>query len=142
MDPQEVADLTDELQHAVTRIYRRVRAEPPIRQLPHTQRSVLNHLVRNGPETLRRLSDRERVSPPAMTQTVNALEAAGLVARGADPSDGRKVLVTATDAGHELMSESQRVKRAWLYKRLAALSDEELRALDAARKIFDAMADS
>jgi DNA-binding MarR family transcriptional regulator len=142
MDARSVADLADELQRAVARISRRVRAELPSHQLPNTQRSVLNHLVKHGPETVRALSDRERVSPPAMTQTVNALQAAGLVTRSPDPGDGRKVLVTATDAARSLNSETQRVKHAWLHDRLAGLSDAELQALDVARRVFDAMADS
>ncbi|MGA5507046.1 MarR family winged helix-turn-helix transcriptional regulator [Streptomyces umbrinus] len=142
MDSREIADLTDELQRAVTRIYRRVLTELPSHQLPNTQRSVLNHLLKHGPETARVLSDRERVSPPAMTQTINTLQAAGLVTRSPDPSDGRKVLVSATDAAHELNSTSQRVKHAWLHERLSELSDDELQALDIARRVFDTMADS
>ncbi|MFJ6699435.1 MarR family winged helix-turn-helix transcriptional regulator [Streptomyces sp. NPDC091272] len=142
MDSCEVADLTDELQRAVTRIYRRVQAELPHRQLPNTQRYVLRHLIKDGPATARALSDRERISQPAMTQTINALQAAGLVTRSPDPSDGRKLLVSATDAAHELNSTSQRVKHAWLHERLSELSDDELQALDIARRVFDTMADS
>ncbi len=90
------ADLATDLQGAVARIYRRVKAEMSDDQLGQTQSTVLSYVTKHGPQTLRALSERERVTPPAMNQTVNALQAAGLVTRGPDPTDGRKVLVAAT----------------------------------------------
>ncbi|MFS8204193.1 MarR family winged helix-turn-helix transcriptional regulator [Streptomyces sp. CWNU-52B] len=135
-------DLAMELQGAVARIYRRVRSELPDQQLGGTQLSVLAHLVRQGPQTLRTLSDRESVSPPAMNQTVNALQSAGLVVRRPDPSDGRKVLVTATGRGTELVDERRRAKHDWLDARLEQLSEAERSVLAEAARIFHHIAES
>jgi DNA-binding MarR family transcriptional regulator len=139
---QATTDLATELQRAVARIYRRVRSEMPASQLGGTQLSVLTYLVKHGPQTLRALSDRERVTPPAMNQTVNALQAVDLVVRRPDPGDGRKVLVTATERGAELVAEGRRVKHAWLNTRLEQLTDAERRSLIEAARLFNEMADS
>jgi hypothetical protein len=56
----------------VSRLYRRLRAERAGDQISDSQLSVLALLVREGPRTLRELSDREHVTPPSMNQTVNA----------------------------------------------------------------------
>src|SRR5680860_898613 len=55
-----------------------------------TAGSTLGLLLRSGPLRLTALAEREAVSQPAMT---------GLVGRGADPSDGRAVLVELTAQG-------------------------------------------
>jgi DNA-binding MarR family transcriptional regulator len=139
---QTTADLATDLQGAVARIYRRVRSEVPGKELGETPRSVLAHLVKQGPQTLRALSERERVSPPAMTQTVNLLETAGLVTREPDPSDGRKVLVAATTLGAELTAEVRRAKRLWLSVRLDQLPDADRHTLAEAARILDELAAS
>lgn len=43
------------------------------------------------------------ISTSAVAQRLNKLEARGLVAREANPSDGRGTFVTLTDAGHRLV---------------------------------------
>jgi DNA-binding MarR family transcriptional regulator len=139
---QVVPDLATEIQGAVARIYRRVRSEMPDTRLGNTPLAVLAYLVKQGPQTLRALSDRERITPPAMTQTVNVLETAGLVTRHPDPSDGRKVLVAATDSGITLTTEGRRAKHVWLNSRLDQLSDRERRVLVEAARIFNEIASS
>ncbi|WP_435126708.1 MarR family winged helix-turn-helix transcriptional regulator [Actinacidiphila sp. bgisy144] len=139
---QCVADLSADLQGAVARIYRRVRSETQDDQLGGTQSSVLSHVVKHGPQALRALSERERVSPPAMNQTVNALQDAGLVTRRPDPNDGRKVLIAATDAGRALTFERRRLKHQWLITRLEHMTDHEREVLAEAALIFNALAES
>ncbi len=138
----DTADLASELQTAVAHIYRRVRSEQSGHRLGETQASVLTHLVKQGPRTLRELSDRERVTPPTMTQAVTALQEAGLVAREPDPSDGRKVLVLATPHGTDLVAERRRTKRAWLAARLDQLPEADRRTLAEAARIFESLARS
>jgi DNA-binding MarR family transcriptional regulator len=142
MNDVDMDQLATELQGAVARIYRRVRSETPDNELGDTALSVLKHVFKNGPQTPRALSDRERVTPPAMNQTINALEAAGFVTRNPDPTDGRKVLVTATDSGVALMTEGRRARHLWLNSRLAALTDRQRQALLEATRILNDMAAS
>jgi DNA-binding MarR family transcriptional regulator len=127
-------DLGAEVRGGVGRLYRRLRAERSDDTWSDTQLSVLVHLLRRGPQTLRELSDRERVSPPSMNQAVNALAAAGFVERTPDPGDGRRVLVGATGEGMRVASELRRRRNAWLDARLDALTvAERATMLEAAR---------
>ena len=130
----DVEELGAELRMAVARLYRRLRAERADDQLGDTHSAVLGKLVKDGPHTLRELSDHERVTPPSMNQTVNWLATAGYLTREPDPSDGRKVLLVATPAGTALAVETRRRRPAWLNAHLDRLTtDEQQTLLDAAR---------
>jgi DNA-binding MarR family transcriptional regulator len=102
------------------------------RELSLTTASTLATLDRDGPQRLSDLAVREGVTQPSMTALVSRLERDGLATRGADPTDGRAVVVTLTDAGRDVLVE-RRTRRA---SRLAALLDhlepDELAAVDAA----------
>jgi DNA-binding MarR family transcriptional regulator len=61
---------------------------------------VLNHLVRLGDgRSPARIARAVQVERPTMTNTIQKLEARGLVRIGPDPRDGRGKLVFLTDAG-------------------------------------------
>src|SRR6478672_3271849 len=94
LGPAAVSRLASELRLACMRISRRVRFESSDAVAPH-QFGVLAQLEQS-PRTPRELADRERVSAPSMTRTVNGLVDRGLVARTADPTDGRQVIVSLT----------------------------------------------
>jgi DNA-binding MarR family transcriptional regulator len=128
-------DLGAELRGGVARLYRRLRAERADDRWSDTQLAVLNTLMRRGPQSLRELSDRERVTPPSMNQAVNGLADAGYVVRTPDPEDGRRVLLSATAEGERVASELRQRRNAWLDGRLAALTAEERSTLLAAARI-------
>jgi DNA-binding MarR family transcriptional regulator len=61
---------------------------------------VLNHLTRLGDgRSLARIARAVQVERPAMTNTIQKLEARGLVRTTPDPRDGRGKLVYLTEAG-------------------------------------------
>ncbi len=61
---------------------------------------VLNHLVRLGDgRSPARIARAVQVERPAMTNTLQRLEARGLVRLSPDPKDGRGKLVVLTEAG-------------------------------------------
>lgn len=64
--------------------------------------SALFSLVEHGPMRLGELATLERLSQPATTQLVRAMEVDGLVTRQRDPADARASLIAVTDAGREL----------------------------------------
>jgi DNA-binding MarR family transcriptional regulator len=92
-----------------------------------TAGSTLDLLLRSGAQRLTALAEREAVSQPAMTGLVSRLQAAGLVVRRADPSDGRAVLVELTAAGRALI-EGRRARRAAAMEGLLDLLDPGERA--------------
>lgn len=78
-----------------------VRLQP--RDMSLTSASTLATLERTGPRRITDLAVIERVSQPAMTTLVTALEKSGLAERRADPRDQRVVLVALTAAGADYL---------------------------------------
>lgn len=69
--------------------------------------SVLLRLDRHGPLTSRALAEIESVTPQAIGTSLSALEGRRLVARSRDPSDGRRVITTITEAGREVLASRE-----------------------------------
>jgi DNA-binding MarR family transcriptional regulator len=78
------------------------------RGLTLARASVLWHLQRAGSSTQHSLSRALRVTPRNITGLVDALEADGLVARTAHPSDRRSTLVALTEKGATLTQSLKR----------------------------------
>ena len=88
--------LASELRMVLGHLMRRLRAE---HRFSLSQGAVLGRLDREGTKSIGDLALAERVRPQSMTQTISDLEADGLIARRADPADGRRILVELTDQG-------------------------------------------
>lgn len=54
------------------------------------------------------------VSPSTLTSVVDGLSARGLVRRGSDPSDGRRVVLAITDSGRDRVAAADRAVAAKL----------------------------
>ena len=134
-------ELGHQLRHTILRLARRVRAERADDAMSDGKLSVLFILANEGAQTLGSLSEHERVTPPSMNRTINALVEAGLVTRVADATDGRKVAIDVTDAGRRLVKETRRRRDAWFASRLNTLSADERATLDAAETILRRLAD-
>jgi len=134
-------ELGHQLRHTILRLARRVRAERADNAMSDGKLSVLFMLANEGAQTLGSLSEHERVTPPSMNRTINALVEAGLVTRVADATDGRKVAIDVTDAGRRLVKETRRRRDAWFASRLSTLSADERATLDAAETILRRLAD-
>jgi DNA-binding MarR family transcriptional regulator len=82
------------------------------------------------------------MSTGGMTKRLDKLEAAGLVARSADPEDRRGVLVSLTDEGLARVDRAVEDHVANEARLLEVLSDREVKALNAAlSKLLDAWAE-
>jgi DNA-binding MarR family transcriptional regulator len=90
---------------------------------------AMNRVCREGPMRLTTLATKEGVSQPSMTQLVQRLERQGLVARLADPDDGRAALIGITAQGQALLDDRKRIRRERLTALLATLTSEEESAL-------------
>jgi len=135
-------ELDDDLRLAILRLSRRMRAERAGEDVTDGQLSVLFVLWKEGPQTLGSLAEHERVTPPSMNRTVNALAESSLVTRDASPDDGRKVLIQATEAGLEIARETKRRRVAWFARQLATLRPDQRAIIDAAAPILRELADS
>ena len=90
---------------------------------------ALNRVCREGPIRLTTLAAKEGVSQPSMTQLIQRLERLGLVARLADPEDGRAALIGITSEGQALLDERKRMRRERLKALLQTLTPDEESAL-------------
>lgn len=134
------AALADMLGDAIGRFNRRLRQARPVGELTQNQISVLTSLDMAGALTPRELADAERVQPPTMTKVLAKLEERGLVQRTPHPTDGRQVLLSATQAGREVIAEQRRVKDEWLTRTLAGLPASERETLRQAAEILGRIA--
>jgi DNA-binding MarR family transcriptional regulator len=119
----------------ILRVARRIRQDADAGLTP-SQQSTLVQLDRFGAMSLGELARRESVRPPSLTRTVQALETAGMVHRE-DQSGSRRVVVDLTDRGRLAAIEIHSRRDAWLTERMSALTDEELRALEAAAPVLE-----
>ncbi|MEU1885348.1 MarR family transcriptional regulator [Micromonospora rifamycinica] len=134
------AQLAPQLRDAITRLNRRVRQARPVGDLTVTQLSALTSLRLAGALTPRELADVERVQPPTMTKIVAKLEDRGLVRRTPHPTDGRQVILAATEGGRAVLDQFERVRDEWLASRLAALPEDDRDTLRRAAEILQQLA--
>ncbi|MGN6380859.1 MAG: MarR family winged helix-turn-helix transcriptional regulator [Gaiellales bacterium] len=133
--------LASDLRVVIGRLVRRLRAER--RGFPLARVFVLAHLDRNGPTSISALAAADRVRPQSMAATVAALEADGLVERGADPSDRRRVVIGMTPAGREVLAADRAQREGWLAEAIARdLSPRERRMLADATLLLGRLAES
>jgi DNA-binding MarR family transcriptional regulator len=98
-----------------------------------TQLSTLQRVIDNGPLAGATLAQAEHIRPQSMWEIITVLAEEGLVERRPDPFDGRKLLVTATREGEQLVDQVLTSREAWLTRALTDLIDErEHRVLDEA----------
>ena len=129
---------------AVSRLRSRIRIEGGIRStgIPISQLAVLARIIAEGPTTAAALAAGEHVTQQAIAQSLATLKERGLVAKRADPSDGRKSLVTATAAGRELMETLAASREEWLTQAIdAAVRPEERARLREAIELLERISD-
>jgi DNA-binding MarR family transcriptional regulator len=128
MDPVISEVSSEDLMIAVEQMVRYVRLSATAGGLSTVASSVLGRLGREGPQRLTELARAENVSQPNMTQLVTRLERADLVRRVADRSDGRGVLVEATDTGLEVFRRRRAERARALEELIEELTEPEQRA--------------
>jgi DNA-binding MarR family transcriptional regulator len=71
------------------------------------------------------LAKLEQISPPSISATVASLEAKGLIERSADPTDGRRVILSVTSAGNATVQARASSRDERFNRALSHLSAEE-----------------
>jgi DNA-binding MarR family transcriptional regulator len=121
---------------------RRLRAAGAPGEMTFSEIAALARLERGGPATSAELARLEQISPQAMGATLAGLEERGLVARSADPADGRRVVMSATDAGLDVVRKRRGVRGDQIAGALAGFTRTELRQLLAAAPLIERLAHS
>jgi DNA-binding MarR family transcriptional regulator len=144
VDVQDEVELAD----AVMRAGKRMRRETFHRLSPYgitpSQGRALDVLARGtrrggGMIRLNQLAERLHIAPRSVTTVVDALEAAGLVARTQDPEDRRAILLQLTEAGTGMVEQIGRIRQEVAGEYFGAITPEQragllglLRAVDTA----------
>ena len=121
---------------------RRIRNASAEGGLTSPELSALGRLEQVGPATPSELARAERISPQAMGTTVNSLEQRGLIERRPDPADGRRTVMSLTEAGRHMTRNKRTARTEQLAKILSTrFTSEELAVLLAAAPLIERLAE-
>jgi DNA-binding MarR family transcriptional regulator len=135
----QAAPLASDLRVVLGQLIRRLRSE---HRFSLSQGSVLGRLDREGAQSVSDLAVAERVRPQSMAQTVSDLESDGLVARAPDPDDGRRALVSLTEAGLTELREDRLRREGWLVRAIEELPAEDQATVERAIVLLRRLADA
>jgi DNA-binding MarR family transcriptional regulator len=142
-DDLDVGEVAAALRVSIGLLLRRLRQSRPAGELTLPEGSALTRLDRGGPATASELARLEQISPQSMGATLGALETRDLIQRHADPADGRRAVLSVTDAGQRVLRDRRNARTEQLAKALSAgFSPAELRQLSAAAPLLERLAHS
>ena len=111
-------------------------------ELSIPESSALSRLDRGGPATSSDLARADSISPQSMGTTIAGLEQRGLVAREKDPEDGRRIVLSITETGRQVMRDRRDERTELIAQALNdALTRAELDQLKAAVPLLDRLAE-
>lgn len=136
-------DTATDLRLATFRLARRLRRERARDNISEAQFAVLGNLNSHGRLPVGELAQRERVSAPTMSNTVDALVEAGLVVRVPSDEDRRRVYIEITETGTAIVTATVQKRDAALADALAELdfTAAELRTLREAADLMRKVAE-
>jgi DNA-binding MarR family transcriptional regulator len=112
-------------------------------ELSLPERSALARLDRGGPATPSALARLEQITPQGMGATLAGLEARGLVERRPDPGDGRRAVMSLTEAGRQALQDRRNARTEQIAQALATdFTPDELAQLLAAVPLIERLAQS
>ena len=147
-DPQptadpDVQDIAAALRVSIGLLVRRLRQVQPDGEVTLPETSALARLDLGGPATPSELARLERISPQSVGATIAALEARGLVERRPDPGDGRRAVISLTEAGSQMLRNRRNARTEKFAAALSAgFSPSELNLLKAAAPLIERLAQS
>jgi DNA-binding MarR family transcriptional regulator len=143
MHQPEVEDVARAVQLSVGLLLRRMRQSQAYGELTLPENAALARLDRAGPATSSALAKQEQISAQSMGATLAGLEARGLIQRRADPEDGRRIVLSLTDAGLAALRQKRNARTEQLAQALSSgFSSSELQQLMAAAPLLERLAQS
>jgi len=134
--------VAEALRVGLSLLLRRLKQLQVVGELTLPQTSALILLDRGGPATSAELAKLEQISPQSMGTTLAALETEGLIERSPDPADGRRVVLSVSEAGREVLRTRRNARTEALARALSeGFSDAELEQLMAVGPLFERLAD-
>ncbi|HEY1915399.1 MAG TPA: MarR family transcriptional regulator [Streptosporangiaceae bacterium] len=139
----DVRDVAGALRVSVGLLLRRLRQVHAEGELTMPETAALTRLDRGGPSTASALARQEQISPQSMGATLGGLEARALIERRADPADGRRAVISLTEAGLKVLRSLRDAKTSKLADALAVeFTPAELGVLAQAAPLIERLAQS
>jgi DNA-binding MarR family transcriptional regulator len=111
----ETVRSADAIRRATTRLARKLRRLRAPHEVSAAKLSILGQLYRAGRDlTAVDLARLENLQPQSLTRIIAELDERGLVARKADETDRRQILIRITASGRDLLVEDAKRQNAWL----------------------------
>ena len=137
----DVTDVAGALRVSMGLLFRRLRQIKAEGELTMPESSALARLDRGGPTTSGALARLEQISPQSMGATLAALESRGLLDRQPDPQDGRRAVISVTEAGRQVLRSRRNESTERLSTALSAgFTQAELHQLMAAAPLIERLA--
>ncbi len=114
----DASALAQDLRALLSKLKRRLREQAHVGELTPSQTSVLLQLESHGPATTSHLARSQGIRPQSMAPIVTALTDAGFIGSQPDPSDGRQILLSLTDACRRQIREGRAARQDWLTRAL------------------------
>ena len=138
----DVTEVAGALRVAVGLVVRKLRQAPSPGELSLAESSALSRLERGGPATSSDLARVDRISPQSMGVTVAALLDGGLIERNRDPEDGRRIVLSVTEAGLRTLRDKRGARTEHIAAALRdGFSEDELRQLEGATALLERLAE-
>jgi DNA-binding MarR family transcriptional regulator len=138
----DVGEVAGALRVAVGLVVRKMKQSSVEGELTVPESSALSRLERGGPATSSDLARLERISPQSMGVTVAALLDRALIERSRDPEDGRRIVLSITEAGLRTVHDKRGARTEQIATALrAGFSDAELGQLRTAAALLERLAE-
>src|SRR5271154_5437849 len=115
---RSAATTAREVKVVFSRLRRRVYLLALSDDLSGSQAALLTRLHKEGPSSASALASAEAVSHQAIGAILTVLETRGYIQRSPDPTDGRRQLVSLTDAGMSHAEHTTSAREEWLVRAL------------------------
>ena len=139
---EPAARAAQELRVVFCRLRRRLKDFAAGEDLTPSQTAVLIRLWKDGASSTSALAGAERVRPQSMATIVAALDGHGLIRRAPDPGDGRRQVLTLTEAGRERAESDRKAREEWLARSLQdQFSERERRVIVEALSLLQRLTD-
>jgi DNA-binding MarR family transcriptional regulator len=138
----DVSEVAGALRVAVGLLVRQLRQPLHDGELSIAESSALGRLERSGPATSSDLARLDRISPQSMGVTVAALLERRLIERSRDPEDGRRIVLSITEAGRRTVHDKRGARTEQIATALRnGFSEDELGQLMTAAGLLERLAE-
>jgi DNA-binding MarR family transcriptional regulator len=136
-DTALASTLAAELRTVLGQLKRKLRQYGGQHDLTSSQIAVILRLEKDGPATVSSLARAEGMRPQSMSAVIDPLEEMGLVTGAADPNDGRKTLLSLTEACRKSIEDGRAARQDWLARAIEQkLSPQEQKQISVAMHLL------